>query len=133
MSDSRGRYLVGVDVGGTEVYRPEEIDLRVGDRIRRTPNDAGVGLVNSRTAEVVSFASGQITFQLEDRRKLKLGKGDPQTAPSRPCWPSAVHAVPEPHRRCRDRRHGGAVPAPDDTGPGGYLTVRRGMGQIRVV
>ena len=82
--------MVGVDVGGTEVYRPEEIDLRAGDRIGRTPNDAGVGLVNSRTAEVVSFASGQITFQLEDGRKLKLGKGDPQLrhldhAGLRPC------------------------------------------------
>ena len=102
--------MVGVDVGGTEVYRPEEIDLRAGDRIRRTPNDAGLGLVNSRTAGVVSFANGQITFQLEDGRKLKLGKGDPQLRHLDHAWASAVHAVPEPHRRCRDRRHGRAVP-----------------------
>ena len=38
--------------GGSEVYRAEDIELRAGDRIRWTRNDAGLGLVNSRTAEV---------------------------------------------------------------------------------
>ena len=70
--------MVGVDVGGTEVCRPEEIDLRAGDHIPGTRNEAGPGLVNSRTAEVVSFANGQVTFQLADGRNLKLGRGDPQ-------------------------------------------------------
>ena len=36
--------------GASEVYRSEEIELRAGDRIRWTKNDAGLGLVNSRGA-----------------------------------------------------------------------------------
>ncbi len=83
---------VGGRKGGTEVYRPEEIDLRAGDRIRWTRNDAGLGLVNSRTAEVVSVANGRVAFQLEDGRKLELGRGDPQLRHLDHAWASTVHA-----------------------------------------
>ena len=38
---------------GSEVYRVEGIELSVGDRIRWTRNNAGFGLVDSRTAEVL--------------------------------------------------------------------------------
>ncbi len=64
--------------GGSEVYRAEEIELRTGDRIRWTRNHAGLGLVNSRTAEVMKVADGRVTFRLEDGKTLELGKGDPQ-------------------------------------------------------
>ena len=37
--------------GGVEVYRAEEMELRAGDRVRWTRNDAGLGLINSQTAE----------------------------------------------------------------------------------
>ena len=40
--------------GGVEVYRAEDIELRAGDRIRWTRNDAGLGLVNSGTAEIAA-------------------------------------------------------------------------------
>ncbi|MCY4440480.1 MAG: relaxase domain-containing protein, partial [Deltaproteobacteria bacterium] len=83
---------VGGRKGGTEVYRAEEIDLRAGDRIRWTRNDAGLGLVNSRTAEVVSLANGRVTFQLEDGRKLELGRNDPQLRHLDHAWASTVHA-----------------------------------------
>ena len=63
---------------GTEVYRAEGIELRTGDRIRWTRNDDGLGLVNSRTAEVAEVKGGRVTFLLEDGRKLELGRGDPQ-------------------------------------------------------
>ena len=83
---------VGGRNGGTEVYRVEEIDLRAGDRIRWTRNDAGLGLVNSRTAEVVSFANGRVSFRLEDGRTLELGRDDPQLRHLDHAWASTVHA-----------------------------------------
>ena len=52
--------------GGVEVYRVEDMELRAGDRIRRTRNDTGLGLVNSRTAEVAGVRDGRVAFRLED-------------------------------------------------------------------
>ena len=83
---------IGGRWGGSEVYRTEEIELRGGDRIRWTRNDAGLGLVNSRTAEVLSVANGRVTFQLEDGKKLELGGGDPQLRHLDHAWASTVHA-----------------------------------------
>ena len=48
--------------------------------------------MNSRTAEVVSAANGRVTFQLEDGKKLELGKGDPQLRHLDHAWASTVHA-----------------------------------------
>ena len=78
--------------GGSEVYRTEGIELRAGDRIRWTRNDAGLGLVNSRTAEVLSVAGGRVTFALEDGKKLELGRNDPQLRHLDHAWASTVHA-----------------------------------------
>ena len=83
---------IGGRQGGTEVYRAEGIELRAGDRIRWTRNDAGLGLVNSRTAEVISVANGRVAFQLEDGKKLDLGSGDPQLRHLDHAWASTVHA-----------------------------------------
>ena len=83
---------IGGRRGGSEVYRREDIELRNGDRIRWTRNDAGLGLVNSRTAEVFSVGNGRVTFQLEDGKKLELGRGDPQLRHLDHAWASTVHA-----------------------------------------
>ena len=83
---------IGGRKGGSEVYRAEEIELRAGDRIRWTRNDAGLGLVNSRTAEVLKVANGRVTFRLEDGKTLELGKGDPQLRHLDHAWASTVHA-----------------------------------------
>ena len=83
---------IGGRQGGAEVYRAEGIELRAGDRIRWTRNDAGLGLVNSRTAEVLSVANGRVRFQLEDGKKLDLGSGDPQLRHLDHAWASTVHA-----------------------------------------
>ena len=64
--------------GGVEVYRVENMELRTGDRIRWTRNDAGLGLVNSQTAEVAGVKDGHVTFKLEDGRVLDMRPGDPQ-------------------------------------------------------
>ena len=83
---------IGSRRGGSEVYRVEEIELRAGDRIRWTRNDAGLGLVNSRTADVVKVADGRVTFRLEDGKSLELGSGDPQLRHLDHAWASTVHA-----------------------------------------
>ena len=78
--------------GGSEVYRAEGIELRAGDRIRWTRNHKGLGLVNSRTAEVVEVRDGRVTFRLEDGKNLELGRGDPQLRHLDHAWASTVHA-----------------------------------------
>ena len=83
---------IGGRRGGSEVYRSEGIELRAGDRIRWTRNDDGLGLVNSRTAEIEAVTNGRVTFPLEDGRKLDLGRNDPQLRHLDYAWASTVHA-----------------------------------------
>ena len=83
---------IGGRRGGTEVYRTEAIELRAGDRIRWTRNDAGLGVVNSGVAEVTAVRKGRVSFRLEDGRRLDLGKGDAQLRHLDHAWASTVHA-----------------------------------------
>ena len=83
---------IGGRRGGTEVYRPETIELRAGDRVRWTRNDKGLGLVNSATAEVSGVRSGRVTFTLEEGRRLVLTRGDTQLRHLDRAWASTVHA-----------------------------------------
>ncbi|MYF87332.1 MAG: relaxase domain-containing protein [Rhodospirillaceae bacterium] len=83
---------IGGRRGGSEVYKVEEIELRAGDRVRWTRNDAGLGLVNSRTAEVERVANGRVTFRLEDGKTLELGRNDPRLRHLDHAWASTVHA-----------------------------------------
>ena len=83
---------VGGARGGTEVYRSEGIELRAGDRIRWTRNDAGLGVINSRTAEVLGVTNGRVAFRLEDGRRLDLRPGNPQLRHLDHAWASTVHA-----------------------------------------
>ena len=78
--------------GGVEVYKTDSMELREGDRIRWTRNDAGLGLVNSATAEVATVKNGTVTFRLEDGRILDLQRGDPQLRHVDRAWASTVHA-----------------------------------------
>ena len=83
---------IGGRRGGTEVYRCESMELRAGDRIRWTRNDASLGLVNSGLAEVIGVKNGQVLFRLEDGRSLELGKIDAQLRHIDRAWASTVHA-----------------------------------------
>ena len=78
--------------GGVEVYRPESLELRRGDRIRWTRNDFALGLVNSQTAEVIGVKRNAVTFRLEDGREMQLEKGDSQLRHIDRAWASTVHA-----------------------------------------
>ena len=83
---------IGGRKGGAEVYRAETIELRAGDRIRWTRNDADLGLVNSGAADVAGVRNGRVTFRLEDGGKLTLTPGDPQLRHLDHAWASTVHA-----------------------------------------
>ena len=74
------------------MYRSEGIELRAGDRIRWTRNDAGLGVVNSRTAQVMGVTNGRVAFRLEDGRRLDLRPGDPQLRHLDHAWASTAHA-----------------------------------------
>ena len=78
--------------GGVEVYRSETMELRAGDRIRWTRNDAGLGLVNSQTADVAAVRGARVTFRLEDGRMLDMNAGDPQLRHIDRAWAMTVHA-----------------------------------------
>ncbi len=83
---------IGGRQGGTEVYRCESLELRAGDRVRWTRNDASLGLVNSGLAEVTGVKNGQVLFRLEDGRSLELGENDAQLRHIDRAWASTVHA-----------------------------------------
>ncbi len=83
---------IGGRRGGTEVYKSETIELRAGDRIRWTRNDAGLGVVNSGAAEVAGVKNGRVTFKLEEGGKLTLTRGDAQLRHLDHAWASTVHA-----------------------------------------
>ena len=78
--------------GGVEVYKTQTMELRAGDRIRWTRNDAGLGVVNSQTAEVTAVRNDQVSFRQEDRRVLDMNAGDPQLRHIDRGWASTVHA-----------------------------------------
>ena len=83
---------VGASRGAVEVYRVEPAELRAGDRIRWTRNDADLGLVNSHAAEVTAVRGDRVSFLLEDGRKLELGRDDQQLRHIDHAWASTVHA-----------------------------------------
>ena len=83
---------IAARAGGVEVYRAEPMELRAGDRIRWTRNDAGLGLVNSQTAEVAAVRGATVTFRLEEGRMLALSAADPQLRHIDRAWASTVHA-----------------------------------------
>ena len=97
---------IGGRRGGSEVYRAEEIELRAGDHIRWTRNDAGLGLVNSRTAEVLGVANGRHGSQI-----VRCSAGAPfANAASAPSAPPVARCQPvrasHPSHRLHVRQHG---------------------------
>ena len=85
-------YRLAGRTGGVEVYRVEEMELRQGDRIRWTRNDARHELVNSATAEVTAVKDRTVRFRLEDGRVLEMRQDDPQLRHVDRAWASTVHA-----------------------------------------
>ena len=77
--------------GGVEVYRSEAMELRAGDRIRRTRIDTGLGLVNNQTAEVADVRGAMVSFRLEDGRMLDFQGGDAELRHVDRAWASTVH------------------------------------------
>ncbi len=70
----------------------EDMELRAGEHIRWTRNDTGLGLVKRQTAVVAAVREGQVTFRLEDGRRIDLSTGDPELRHVDRAWASPVHA-----------------------------------------
>ena len=79
-------------IGGVEVYGADTLELRCGDRLCWTRNDATHGLVNSGTAEVTEVKNDTVAFRLEGGRALKLRADDAQLRHIDRAWASTVHA-----------------------------------------
>ena len=84
--------VIGGRMGGVEVYRAEEIELRAGDRVRWTRNDTDLKLVNSRAAEVTAVDKDRVTFRLADGRTVDLDGKQTQLRHLDHAWASTVHA-----------------------------------------
>ena len=78
--------------GGMEVYGVDGIELRRGDRVCWTRNDATHALVNSGSAEVTAVKENRVSLRLEDGRALELRAGDPQLRHVDRAWASTAHA-----------------------------------------
>ena len=78
--------------GGVEVYAADTLELRRGDRVCWTRNDANHRLVNSGTAEVTDVKGSTVAFRLESGRELNLRAGDAQLRHIDRAWASTVHA-----------------------------------------
>ncbi len=83
---------VGALRGAVEVYRVEPMELRAGDRIRWTRNEARLGLMNSHAAEVTAVREDRVSFLLEDGRRLDLRRDHAQLRHVDHAWASTVHA-----------------------------------------
>ena len=105
---------IAARAGGVEVYKKETMELRAGDRIRWTRNDAGLGLVNSQTAEVaaVNGMAGS-SFRLEDGRVLDMNAERPAAPPYRSRLGLDRACVPGPNRGYGDRGDRGEPSQPD--------------------
>ena len=78
--------------GGVEVYKSEAMELRRGDRVRFTRNDAASGLTNGETATVESVERGGVVFRLDDGKLARLGAGDAQLRHIDRAFAATVHA-----------------------------------------
>ena len=100
--------------GGVEVYGVHIIELRRGDRVRWTRNDATHGLVNSGTAEVTAVKDGKSLSVMKTDgcwtcagtiRSCAISTGHGH----RPCMLSGTYS------RYRDRDDGGQPPPSNHT------------------
>ena len=83
---------IAARTGDVEVYKVERMELRQGDKVRWTRNDADLGLMNSQAAEVTNVNGGRVTFRIEDGRVLDMTSADSQLRHVDRAWASTVHA-----------------------------------------
>ena len=76
-----------------EVYETRRIELRAGDRIRWTRNDAARGLANGDRAAVTAIGPRKVGFRTEDGRTLELSRKDLQLRHLDHAWSSTVHGA----------------------------------------
>ena len=103
---------IAARAGGVEVYRKETMELRAGDRIRWTRNDAGLGLVNSQTAEVTAVQGRPGRLPSRGRAHARHERRRPAAPPYRPRLGLHRACVPGEDGGYGDRRDRGESPEP---------------------
>ena len=76
-----------------DVYETRTIEIRAGDRIRWTRNDAKRSLINGERAEVLSIVGGRVRLRRADGRAFSLRVDDPQLRHIDHAWSSTVHGA----------------------------------------
>ena len=76
-----------------EIYETRTIELRAGDLIRWTRNDAARGLANGDRAEVAEIGARRVSFRMEDGRRLSLPRRDMQLRHLDHAYSSTVHGA----------------------------------------
>ncbi len=76
-----------------EIYETRTIELRAGDLIRWTRNDAARGLANGDRAEVTEIGARRVSFRMEDGRRLSLPRRDMQLRHLDHAYSSTVHGA----------------------------------------
>ena len=97
---------VGGRRGGSEVYRAEEIELRAGDRIRWTRNDAGHRPRQQPHRRGAQGREWPGDVAPGGRKDPRTRAERPAAAPSRPCLGFHCARLPGPHGGQRDRGDG---------------------------
>ena len=92
-----GRRLAIRPAGGVryqvEIYETRTIELRAGDLIRWTRNDAARGLANGDRAEVAEIGARRVSFRMEDGRRLSVPRRDMQLRHLDHAYSSTVHGA----------------------------------------
>ncbi len=76
-----------------EIYETRTIELRAGDLIRWTRNDAARGLANGDRAEVVEIGPRRVSFRMEGGRTLSVPRRDMQLRHLDHAYSSTVHGA----------------------------------------
>ena len=76
-----------------DVYETQPIEIRAGDRIRWTRNDAKRDLVNGEQSEVAAIGPERVRFRRADGRTFSLAHDDPQLRHLDHAWSSTVHGA----------------------------------------
>ena len=76
-----------------DLYETQPMNLRAGDRVRWTRNDASRSLINGEQARVLSIGRVNVRMRTQDGREIAMARDDPQLHHLDHTYSSTVHAA----------------------------------------
>ena len=76
-----------------DLYETQPMNLRAGDRVRWTRNDASRSLINGEQARVLSIGRVNVRMRTQDGREIAMARDDPQLHHLDHAYSSTVHAA----------------------------------------